>query len=117
MRMQPVWRWLALLLCAALLLQLFFVVRIAAMAVLDPASTTVQRSEAWQALRNGEIQRWRHQWVDYAQISDHLKRAVVASEDDGFVDHGGVEWDAIEKAWERNQRAEERAQAAGRAPT
>jgi monofunctional biosynthetic peptidoglycan transglycosylase len=117
MRMQPVWRWLALLLCAAALLELFFVGRIAAMAVLDPASTTVQRSQAWQALRSGEIQHWRHQWVGYPQISDHLKRAVIAAEDDGFVDHSGVEWDAIEKAWERNQRAEELAQAAGRAPT
>jgi monofunctional biosynthetic peptidoglycan transglycosylase len=117
MRMQPVWRWLALLLCAAALLELFFVGRIAAMAMLDPASTTVQRSQAWQALRSGEIQHWRHQWVDYPQISDHLKRAVIAAEDDGFVDHSGVEWDAIEKAWERNQRAEELAQAAGRAPT
>ncbi|WP_200843633.1 monofunctional biosynthetic peptidoglycan transglycosylase [Pantoea sp. 18069] len=116
MRMQPVWRWLALLLCGALLLELFFVGRIAAMAVIDPSSTSVQRSEAWQQLRNGEIHRWRQQWVPYAQISDHLKRAVVAAEDDGFVDHSGIEWDAIEKAWERNQRAEARAPAAGRAP-
>lgn len=114
--MQPVWRWLALLLCAALLLELFFVGRIAAMAVLDPASTSVQRSEAWQLLGEGKLNQWRQQWVPYAQISDHLKRAVVASEDDGFVEHSGVEWDAIEKAWERNQRAEARAQAAGRPP-
>jgi monofunctional biosynthetic peptidoglycan transglycosylase len=31
---------------------------------------------------------------------------VIASEDAGFVDHSGVEWDAIERAWERNQRAQ-----------
>ena len=31
--------------------------------------------------------------------------AVIASEDAGFAEHSGVEWDAIEKAWERNQRA------------
>lgn len=116
MSMHPVWRWLALLLCGALLLELFFVGRIAAMVVIDPASTSVQRSEAWQLLQDGKIRQWRHQWVPYAQISDHLKRAVVAAEDDGFVDHAGIEWDAIEKAWERNQRAEARAQAAGRAP-
>ena len=35
---------------------------------------------------------------------------MIASEDAGFADHGGVEWDAIEKAWERNQRAEARAE-------
>lgn len=114
--MQPLWRWLALLLCAVLALQLFFVVRIATMAHLDPASTSFQRSDAWQLLNAGQMQQWRQQWAPYAQISEHLKRAVVASEDDGFVEHSGVEWDAIERAWERNQRAEEKAAAAGRSP-
>jgi monofunctional biosynthetic peptidoglycan transglycosylase len=39
---------------------------------------------------------------------------VIASEDARFADHTGVEWDAIEAAWERNQRAEARAAAAQR---
>ena len=34
---------------------------------------------------------------------------MIASEDARFADHTGVEWDAIEAAWERNQRAEARA--------
>src|SRR5690606_30983171 len=99
-----------------LLLELFFVGRIAAMAVVDPASTSMQRSEAWLQLRAGKLGQWRHQWVPYARISEHLKRAVVAAEDDGFVDHDGIEWEAIERAWERNQRLAQRAQAAGQAP-
>ena len=44
--------------------------------------------------------------MPYARISDNLKRAVIACEDAGFAEHSGVEWDALEKAWERNQRAE-----------
>ena len=57
------------------------------------------------------------QWVPYAQISPHLKRAVIASEDAGFAEHSGVEWDAIEQAWEKNQRAEAQAERApARAP-
>jgi monofunctional biosynthetic peptidoglycan transglycosylase len=47
---------------------------------------------------------------DYDRICRTLKRAVIASEDAGFAEHSGVEWDAIEKAWERNQRAEARAE-------
>ncbi len=46
--------------------------------------------------------------MPYERISPHLKRAVIASEDAGFVEHSGVEWEAIERAWERNQRAEAR---------
>ncbi len=83
--------------------------RIAAMAVVDPESTSFQRSEAWAQLRQDGGLRWRQQWVPYAQISDHLKRAVIASEDDNFVNHDGVDWDAIEKAWERNAKAEAQA--------
>ncbi|HMN22352.1 MAG TPA: monofunctional biosynthetic peptidoglycan transglycosylase [Ottowia sp.] len=101
-------RWLLLALTAALLLQAFFVGRIALMAWVDPQSTTFERSEAWRLARTGALH-WRQQWRDYDRISDHLKRAVIASEDDNFANHDGVDWDAIERAWERNARAEEEA--------
>jgi monofunctional biosynthetic peptidoglycan transglycosylase len=101
-------RLLALLVLALLALQIVFALRIAAMRVLDPASTAFQRSEAWRLVTQKHALAWRQRWVDYARISDHLKRAVIASEDAGFVEHSGVEWDALEKAWERNQKAEAR---------
>ena len=97
-----------LALAAALALQLFFIGRIALMAVLAQQSTTFERSEAWRLALGGEL-RWRQDWRGYAQISDHLKRAVIASEDDSFASHEGVDWEAIEKAWERNAKAEEAA--------
>ena len=101
-------RILLLAVLGLLLLQLFFVGRVALMVVLDPRSTSFERSEAWRLASTGTL-RWRQQWRDYAQISDHLKRAVIASEDDGFANHEGVDWDAIEKAWQRNAAAEEAA--------
>jgi len=102
------WRLLALTLVSLLALQLYFVARVALMSVVDPQSTTFQRSEAWRLLVEKRHIAWSQQWVGYAQISPHLKRAVIASEDAGFSDHSGVEWDAVEKAWERNQKAEAR---------
>lgn len=107
--MKPFWRWLGLVAVAMLLLQLFFVVRIVAMLVIDPQSTAFQRSEAWRVATQKGALRWRQQWVPYDNISSNLKRAVIASEDDGFANHDGVDWDALEKAWEKNARAEERA--------
>lgn len=103
-------RLLGLVLLAAVALQLYFVARVALMAVADPASTSFQRSEAWRLLGSPGRVTWRQAWVPASQISPHLKRAVIASEDAGFADHSGVEWDALEKAWERNQQAEARAQ-------
>ena len=101
-------RLLALVVLAGLALQLFFALRIAAMLVIDPQSTTFQRTEAWRLLTTKHAIAWSQQWTDYPRISDHLKRAVIASEDAGFAEHSGVEWDALEKAWERNQKAEAR---------
>jgi monofunctional biosynthetic peptidoglycan transglycosylase len=99
-------RWLGLLLVATVALQLYFVLRIAVMAVLDPQSTSFQRSEAWRLhLGKGPL-RWHQQWVPYEQISDQLKQAVIASEDDGFINHDGVDWDALEKAWQKNARVQ-----------
>ncbi len=102
------WRIVALVVLATLALQLYFFARVALMALVDPQSTTFQRSEAWRLLVEKHQIAWSQRWVDYAQISTNLKRAVIASEDAGFVEHSGVEWEAVEKAWERNQRAEAR---------
>jgi monofunctional glycosyltransferase len=101
-------RLLALLALATLALQLFFLGRIALMAVLDPQSTAFQRSEAWRLLVEKHELAWSQEWSD--RIAPSLGRAVIASEDAGFAEHGGVEWDAIEKAWERNQKSEARAE-------
>lgn len=103
-------RFLLLLIVCGVALQLYFVARIALMRVVDPQSTTFQRSEMARMLgEQGRIV-WSQAWRPYGEISDHLKRAVIASEDAGFSEHSGVEWEAIEKAWEKNQRAEARAQ-------
>ena len=103
------WRLLALLALSLFALQLFFLLRVLAMSVVDPQSTTFQRSEAWRLLVDKHRVAWSQQWADYERISPHLKRAVIASEDAGFAEHSGVEWDALERAWERNQKAEARA--------
>lgn len=115
--MRRVWRflgrWIGWLLVAALALQLFFLGRIAAMAVFDPASTTFQRSEAWRLATRGDPWRWSQTWVPYESISPHLKRAVIAAEDASFFTHRGVDWQALESARERNARRQARAQARG----
>ena len=46
----------------------------------------------------------RYSWVAYERISPHLKRAVVAAEDAKFLDHDGFDWEAIQKAIEKNEK-------------
>ena len=106
--MKSAWRIFALLVLSALALQLYFLARVALMVVVDPQSTSFQRSEAWRLLTEKHALAWRQQWAPYDRIAQSLKRAVIASEDAGFAEHSGIEWDALEKAWERNQKAEAR---------
>lgn len=107
--MKSLGRLIALLVLCAIALQVYFVARIGLMVVVDPQSTTFQRSEAWRLITEQHQLPWRQDWVPDERISHHLKRAVIASEDAGFTEHGGVEWDALQKAREKNQRAEARA--------
>jgi monofunctional biosynthetic peptidoglycan transglycosylase len=103
-------RVVALLAVCGLAMQAALALRIAAMAVLDPQSTAFQRSEVMRLLTGPGRIAWRQDWVPYEAIAPSLKRAVIASEDAGFAEHSGIEWDAIERAYERNQRAEAQAE-------
>jgi len=109
---RSVWRFLALLVVCTVALQLYFLARIALMLVVHPESTTFQRSEAWRIALHVRDPKWQQRWVGYAGIAPSLKRAVIASEDSGFTEHSGVEWDALEKAWGRNERADAQAEQA-----
>lgn len=104
-------RWAALVVVAFVALQLYFAGRIALMAWVDPQSSSFERSEAWRLSTETGHLRWHQEWVPYAQLSDNLKRAVIASEDGAFANHDGVEWEAMEKAWQKNAKAEEKVQA------
>jgi len=106
--MKTLWRFAVLIVLSFIALQLYFVLRVALMTVVDPQSTTFQRSEAFRLLAEKHQIAWSQRWADDRQIAPTLKRAVIASEDANFFDHSGVEWDALEKAWEKNQAAEAR---------
>ena len=108
--MKPALRLLGLVLLAGLGLQLYFVARIALMAVIAPESTAFERSEIYRLSSATGSLKWRQEWMPYSQISSNLKRAVIASEDASFVDHDGVDMEALEKAWDKNTRAEQKAQ-------
>jgi monofunctional biosynthetic peptidoglycan transglycosylase len=61
-----------------------------------------QRLEALQ--EKNPAAKLRHTWVGYDKISTNLKRALVAAEDANFMEHEGFDWDAIQRAYEKNLR-------------
>ena len=93
------------------MLQVFFTARIALMAAINPASTSFERSQLWQRWQpTAPNTTWQQQWVDYEAISPALKQAVLTAEDDLFTQHQGVHWQAMQKAWQRNQAALQKAE-------
>lgn len=86
-----------LLIGAFVLLQLFYFVQVLWFRVADPAQTAFMAEQAKQ------VKQIKHQPVTYQKITVHLKRAVIAAEDQRFDKHDGIDWDAIEKAWMQNR--------------
>ena len=99
-------RWLLIAgllgLAAVLALQFWFLAHLIYWRDHDPTSTAFMRAQARELQAADPKAKIVHQWVDYDRISIHLKRAVIASEDAQFPDHDGVDWDAIDRALERN---------------
>jgi len=114
--MKAISRLLLLVFLAGLSLQLYFVGRIALMALVDPESTAFERSAIYSVTTLTGSLKWRQQWRPYKDIADDLKRAVIASEDASFTEHDGVDLEALEKAWDKNAKAEKRVQQTAKKP-
>ena len=70
----------------------------------DPGMTSFMSQRLDELREKNPQAQLKHQWVPYARIAPTLKRAVVASEDDGFIDHEGFDWEGIQKALEKNRK-------------
>lgn len=97
--------WLAFVLAAAFVVyELSFLARIYWWRSHDPASTAFMAERMERVRERKPDAKARQQWVPYARISLNLKRAIVAAEDAKFADHEGFDWEAMQKAWEKNQK-------------
>ena len=70
----------------------------------DPGQTRFMAQRLDELREKSPKAQLRHTWVPYGKISIQLKRAVVAAEDDKFIDHEGFDWEGIQKALEKNQK-------------
>lgn len=97
--------WLALAAAMAFVAyELSFLMRLAWWRDHDPGMTSFMEDSLTRMREKKPDARIRQQWVPYAKVSGHLKRAIVAAEDAKFVDHEGFDWEAIQKAYEKNQK-------------
>lgn len=90
---------------ALALLQVSYYARVRYYAANNP-STTAFMELRLEALRAEDPQAaLRHRWVPYERISPWLKRAVIAAEDARFVQHHGIDFEALQNAFSDNMEA------------
>jgi len=91
-------------LAVILAMQLWYLMHVILWREVDPSSTSFMRQQLEVLRERNPKARLQHRWVPYDKVSVNLKRAVIASEDSRFPDHDGVDWEAIERAFEKNTR-------------
>jgi monofunctional glycosyltransferase len=97
--------WAALALGAAFVsYELSFLARLAWWRGHNPSSSAFMDERLDRMREKKPAAKLSQQWVPYARISGNLKRAVIAAEDAKFADHEGFDWEAMQKAWEKNQK-------------
>ena len=102
-------RWLALgclaLATTGLLLQGWFLAWVLIWRWHDPGQSAFMQAELRRLRAIRPQAQLQQQWVPYGAISANLKRAVIAAEDARFLEHEGVDWEAIERAYLANRKA------------
>jgi monofunctional glycosyltransferase len=73
-----------------------------ALATSSPSRTRLMDQRAAEAKAKRRRARVAQSWVPLSRVSRHLIHAVLASEDQNFFGHEGVDWKAIEESIERN---------------
>lgn len=97
-----IWWTLGLLLFAFLLVQLWFFIQVWQLRTHNPTSTAFMRERL--ALLHGIDPHAKvdYRYVPYSRIATVAKKAVVASEDDRFMQHWGFDFRGIKDALEKN---------------
>ena len=70
----------------------------------DPPTSAFMLRERLSADASRKGRDLQHRWVDWPQISPHIKVAVIAAEDQKFPEHHGFDLDSINDALEDRER-------------
>ncbi|MEO8003833.1 MAG: monofunctional biosynthetic peptidoglycan transglycosylase [Betaproteobacteria bacterium] len=104
--MKRAWRWIArivlLILAALIVYQAWIFGNVVWWIWFNPSTSAFMEERLGVLQQDDPKAALRHQWVPYERISVNLKRALIASEDAKFLDHDGFDWEAMQKAYEKN---------------
>lgn len=101
-------RWLVRLFLALVALAVVFQVwiwwQVWRLRTVNPQQTAFMQQGLERLRKQNPKAELRQRWVPYERISANLKRAVIAAEDQKFLDHEGFDWEEMEKAFDKNRQ-------------
>ena len=84
------------------------ILSVVALRFIPVVATPLMLIRCYQQVKAGEELKLSHDWEPLKNISKDLPIAVMASEDANFLTHHGFDYEAIEKAMERNKKHPEK---------
>lgn len=96
------WRLFLLLTGAVLVYQLWILGHVVYWNFYNPSTSAFMQDRLDELREKNSTVSLRTQWTPYERISPHLKRAIIAAEDGKFLEHEGFDFEAIQKAYEKN---------------
>jgi monofunctional biosynthetic peptidoglycan transglycosylase len=72
---------------------------------INPPITWLMITRGFERRSDGKDWKIDKTWVNFDDISDPMKRAAVAAEDQRFLDHYGFDFKAMERAIDKNSRS------------
>ena len=74
-----------------------------ALRFINPPVTWLMVQRGYERKADGKEWKMENNWLNLDELSSNLKRAAIAGEDAGFLTHNGFDFEAIEKAYKKNQ--------------
>ena len=71
---------------------------------INPPVTPLMMIRLFEQAYNGQTIKLKKEWISLDEMSAFLPQAVVAAEDNMFMEHSGFDFEAIQKAKEYNQK-------------
>ncbi|MEK7772856.1 MAG: monofunctional biosynthetic peptidoglycan transglycosylase [Deltaproteobacteria bacterium] len=93
------------LIAVPVILYLVFIPDVSTLRKNNPKRTSMMRYREAQWIAKGQRKKISHVWTPYSGISPYLVKAVIIAEDDKFWRHEGFDFEAMQKAVEKDIKA------------
>jgi monofunctional biosynthetic peptidoglycan transglycosylase len=97
-----IWRFVKLFLILFIGVTVFWVI---IYRFVNPPVTWLMLTRGFEQKADGKPWKINKEWRDFDDISDGMKRAAVAAEDQTFLENHGFDFNAIEKAIQKNSKS------------